>query len=117
MHSYLDYTFLNNTVYEYLIFFLVLLTSFLVIKLIKRTIFRRVKTFVNKRRSGSDDFVSGSLSRTLMPILYFSAFYLYFLNYTIFFRLVNKALLISVKNLLIKKLSQNFSRQLFWAEK
>lgn len=75
MQSYLDYTFFKNTVYDYLIFFLVLLTSILVIKLVKRTIFRRIKAFVNKRRSGSDDFVSGSLSRTLMPILYFSAFY------------------------------------------
>ena len=75
MQAFLDYTFLNNTVLEYLIFFLVLLLCVVFIKIIKRVIFKRVKAFINKRRNQSDEFVSSSLSRTLMPILYFTAFY------------------------------------------
>jgi len=72
----LNKTFFHNTVANYLTFLLVLIVSIIITTLLKILIFDRLKKWAEKTENKFDDFLIAVIRKTLLPLLYFGAFYL-----------------------------------------
>ena len=75
MEQFLQTTYWNNTVSEYIQFGIILLAGFLGAKLIGHYLVKFLNTMTEKTNTTVDDFVVTSIRKNLMPILYFVVFY------------------------------------------
>ena len=72
----LNYTFLGNTLLDYLIFLLILCVGLLFIRIFKKIILKRLKKWAEKTQTTVDDFIVNSIiEKTALPLLYFGVFY------------------------------------------
>ncbi|HDK82509.1 MAG TPA: mechanosensitive ion channel family protein [Nitrospirae bacterium] len=76
MKDILQQSFLNNSVRDYLIFTAILIAGILLLHILKSVIIHRLKAWAEKTATTIDDFLINSFEKTLLPILYFGAFYL-----------------------------------------
>ncbi|MBU4345958.1 MAG: mechanosensitive ion channel family protein [Candidatus Omnitrophica bacterium] len=68
--------FWGNSVLDYLIFASILFIGFLVVKIIKHVILRRLKKWAEKTATTFDDFIVGVIQKIGVPLAYFGVFYL-----------------------------------------
>jgi len=72
----LNYTFLGNTLLDYLIFLLILCVGLLFIRIFRKIILKRLKKWAEKTQTTVDDFIVNSIiEKTALPLLYFGVFY------------------------------------------
>ncbi len=76
IQDFLQQTFLQNRILDYLISFGVFLLSILAIGIFRRIVLRRLKAWAEKTATTLDDFLIGIAQKSLVPLLYFGAFYL-----------------------------------------
>lgn len=75
MQTFLNYTFLGNSVLRYLIALGILIAGFLAIKLIVRKLIKRVEKLGSKKPGDFDDFLVSLLETVALPLLYFVVVY------------------------------------------
>ncbi len=129
IHEIMHTTFLNNRLFEYLIAVFVLIACLVGINIFKRVVVKTAQTLAKKTASTLDDFLVFLIVKTVLPLLYFVAFYFsadmltlpenigYALNFVMVailtytaVRLLNMMINYLFKNVLIKKES-DFSKQ------
>lgn len=76
MEYILQTSFFQNTVLDYLVFLLTFLTGVVIIRIFKSIVLHRLKALAKKTATTIDDFLIHSFEKTLLPMLYFGAFYL-----------------------------------------
>ncbi len=76
MPRFLDYVVYNNTVLRYLIFFGSLLVCLILIGIIGHVVFKHLNKVARKRKPSSNGFLIRNTKRYVMPVAYFTAFYL-----------------------------------------
>ncbi|MEA1995883.1 MAG: mechanosensitive ion channel family protein [Campylobacterota bacterium] len=76
LNGFMQQTFLQNRILDYLIFIAVFLVSVFVIQIFKVIILKRLKKWAEKTNITIDDFLIHIIEKTLLPLLYFGAFYL-----------------------------------------
>lgn len=75
----LNYTFLGNTLLDYLIFFLVLCVGLILIRIFRKIILNRLRKWAEKTHTTVDDFIVNSvIEKTALPLVYFGAIYFSF---------------------------------------
>ena len=74
----LNRQFLNNSIENYIIGFLIFLGVIIAIKIFKTVILHNLKKIAQKTNTVFDDFLINSLEKALVPLFYFGAFYLSF---------------------------------------
>ena len=74
--EFLERVFWNNTVLDYAIFLLALALSLAVIFFLGRMLLRRITAYCEKTQSPYGELIRVSIKRYLLPIAYFTAFYL-----------------------------------------
>ena len=82
----------NNSILDYLNCVLVFLLSMLIIHIFRRRILSRLKKWAEKTSTTLDDFLVGVFRHTVVPLLYFGAFYVSIKNLTLdplFTKIVN----------------------------
>ncbi|MEE9595092.1 MAG: mechanosensitive ion channel family protein [Candidatus Hydrothermarchaeales archaeon] len=72
----LQLTFFQNTVLDYLTAFSIFLVGIFIVKIFKGIILGRLKTWTAKTAVAFDDFLIKNIEKTVVPVLYFGAFYL-----------------------------------------
>ncbi|MFA9422823.1 MAG: mechanosensitive ion channel family protein [Sedimentibacter sp.] len=75
MQEFLQVTFLNNTILNYLIFFAVLIFGVVAIKILKCLLVKRFNAWAKKAETKIDDQLGLSLVKKLCTILYLATFY------------------------------------------
>jgi len=68
-------TYFNNTILNYFLFIMSLVVSIAAIKIIKRILIKRFKSWSKETKTSIDDQLVSSLSKKIIPILYLAAFY------------------------------------------
>ena len=76
LKEFLDVTFFQNSVLDYLIFLAILLVGILVVRIIRSIILSRLKAWAEKTATTIDDFLITIVKKTLLPLVYFGVFYL-----------------------------------------
>ena len=76
MQQFLHYTYLNNTVSDYLLFLTAIIVSFVIIKIAGYIFIKRLNAWAEKTKTIIDDLLVRGIRKYLMPIIYFTAFYL-----------------------------------------
>ncbi len=72
----LQKTFLGNTVRDYLITLLIFLIGIFILYILKNIILKQIKEFAEKTTTKIDDFMLKFLNKIIIPILYWTAFYI-----------------------------------------
>lgn len=75
MKQFFNYTFLNNTIINYILFLLTLVISFFLIKIVMIFLIKHVKEWSQKSENRKYDSLINLIQKKIMPILYFTAFY------------------------------------------
>jgi small-conductance mechanosensitive channel len=76
LKSILEYNFLGNTLYAYLLFLLTFIIALLALHFIKRVFISKLKRLSEKTSTKIDDFIMEACEKIIMPLFYFGAFYL-----------------------------------------
>jgi small-conductance mechanosensitive channel len=76
MPRFLDYIIYNNSVLRYLIFFGALLVCLILIRIVGHAFFKHLDKAIKKRRPSSDGFLVKNAKRYVLPVAYFTAFFL-----------------------------------------
>ncbi len=72
----LNYTFLGNTLLNYLVFLLLICVGLIFIKIFRKIILKRLKKWAKETETTIDDFIVNSIiEKTAIPLLYFGVFY------------------------------------------
>ncbi|MFC1804693.1 mechanosensitive ion channel family protein [Candidatus Omnitrophota bacterium] len=72
----MEKVFLGNRVIDYLIFLLLILGGFIVVKVFKGVLLKRLKQWAEKTATTLDDFLVKLISKIVLPLAYFSVFIL-----------------------------------------
>ncbi|HEY8464317.1 MAG TPA: mechanosensitive ion channel domain-containing protein [Bacillota bacterium] len=75
LRDFLDQTFLNNRLWDYLNFLVVLLFGSIMIKVLKMYIFKHLKIWSEKTTTKIDNFLVNTLDKKLFPFLYLALLY------------------------------------------
>ncbi|MGE4353327.1 MAG: mechanosensitive ion channel family protein [Oscillospiraceae bacterium] len=75
MREFLNQSYFNNTVQDYLVFLAILLGSSAVIAILKHILLKRLEVLVKKTKQTYDDLLLHTVEKYLMPMLYFGALY------------------------------------------
>lgn len=73
---FLDYVFLGNRVYDYLIALIILVIGIICIRLLKRIVMRNLKSWTTKTQSLFDDYLLENVEKRIFPLVYFGILYL-----------------------------------------
>src|SRR3989339_1359469 len=73
---FLEITFVNNTVSNYLVFVSILLVGLIIVKIAKIIIIAKAKAMAAKTSNEIDDFLISLAEKTALPLLYYTIFYL-----------------------------------------
>ncbi len=76
MENFLQTTFLNNSLLDYLVFISIFLAGILAIHILKIIIETRLKKWAEKTSTTIDDFLVESIEKKLIPLLYFGVLFL-----------------------------------------
>jgi small-conductance mechanosensitive channel len=76
LQNIMEQVFLGNSVLDYTLFFLFILVGLVFIKIVVSIILSRLKKWSEKTAMTIDDFLIRIAEKTLLPLLYFSVFYL-----------------------------------------
>jgi len=76
MADYLEMTFFQNSIREYLVFVGVFIAVFIVIAIVKATVLTSLKRWSEKTSTTIDDFIVRVFEKNLIPLFYYGAFYL-----------------------------------------
>jgi small-conductance mechanosensitive channel len=74
--DFLQKTFLQNSVLDYIIFISTFIIGILFIRILKNIVLHRVKAWADKTATTIDDFLISSSEKKLIPLLYFGVLYL-----------------------------------------
>ncbi|OQX81668.1 MAG: mechanosensitive ion channel protein MscS [Candidatus Omnitrophica bacterium 4484_70.1] len=75
--KFLNIKLVGNTLLDYIISFIILLIAFFLIRIFRKVVLNRLRKWVQKTETTLDDFiVNNILGKTLLPLLYFGAFYI-----------------------------------------
>lgn len=75
MDSFLDQSFVGNTVQEYLLVLGGILLGILIVNIFKQLILRRIEKLIGSTETEIDDYIFESFNRFVIPIIYFSIIY------------------------------------------
>src|SRR5690606_25110039 len=70
MNEILERSFLNNTIYNYLIAIGIILVGALIIKIFKGPVLNKIKALTAKTNTNIDDYIINSIDRFGIPALY-----------------------------------------------
>lgn len=73
--TFLQKTFLSNTLLDYLIFIISFLAGIVLVLVMKRVLFNRLKAWAKKAETDLYDFLLQNIKRNLFPLAYFGVFY------------------------------------------
>jgi len=73
--GFLQQTFFNNRILDYLIFLSVFLIGIIVIQIFKRFLLKRLREWAKRTATTIDDFLIRMIEKELLPLFYFGAFY------------------------------------------
>ena len=73
--GFLQQTFLHNRILDYLICLSIFLISIIVIQIFKRFLLKRLRKWAKRTATTIDDFLIRMIEKELLPLFYFSAFY------------------------------------------
>lgn len=76
MKEFLNQTYLNNTFEAYAIALGLLIGGIILIKIFKKIILYRLKKWAEKTETTLDDFLIRGIEKSIVPLLYYAAFYL-----------------------------------------
>jgi small-conductance mechanosensitive channel len=76
LDGFLQQTYFQNTVLDYIIFLTIFIVGILVIRIAKSIVLSRLKEWAKKTHTTLDDFLIHIFEKTLIPLLYFGVFYL-----------------------------------------
>jgi small-conductance mechanosensitive channel len=75
MMEFLDQTYLGNTLLDYAIAIGIFIGGMIIINIFKRIILKRMKTWADKTETRIDNFIITGIEKSIVPLLYFGAFY------------------------------------------
>jgi small-conductance mechanosensitive channel len=75
MKEFLNQTYFGNTIEAYLIALGILIGSIILIKIFKSIVLHRLKKWAEKTETTLDDFLIKGIEKSIVPLLYFGAFY------------------------------------------
>jgi small-conductance mechanosensitive channel len=76
LKDFLEISFLQNRVSDYLVFLLAFVIGILIIRIIKSIILSRLRAWSEKTATTIDDFLIRIIEKAFLPLIYFGAFYL-----------------------------------------
>ncbi len=76
MQNLLNETFLGNSVWQYLSAFIVLIIGIVAVKIFKKIVLSKLKSWTEKTKTQIDDFLLKESEKTVIPLLYYGAVYL-----------------------------------------
>lgn len=118
----LKYTFMDNRVFDYLIFVAIFIIGAILLKILKTIIFARLKSWAKKTATDIDDFLLNLTEKTTTPLLYYGLFYLS-ANYLTLDALMKEvlnsagAILITVMGIRFATEIISYSLETFWVKK
>src|SRR5690625_6689430 len=89
MDDFLNQVLLGNTIERYLIVLGGILLGILVVKALKRTVFRKIKRVFDKTQNNIDNYIFERFEQFLIPVIYFSIIYLGIYMLDISIRVIN----------------------------
>lgn len=95
MESFWDYHFYNNTVKDWTIAIGIIVVTITILALAKKFVLQRVKALAARTTNTLDDFIIGTVEKSVMPLLYVLSFY-FGLQYLTFPAKVVKVLHIAI---------------------
>jgi len=118
----LKYTFMDNRVFDYLIFVAIFIVGSILLKILKTIIFARLKSLAKKTANDIDDFLLNLTEKTATPLLYYGLFYLSatYLTLEAFIQEVLNsagAILITVMGIRFATEIISYSLETFWVKK
>lgn len=72
----LEKSFLGNTLWDYFVCLIILILGIIIILILKKIVFKRLRNWSKKTETDLDDFLIENLQKKLVPLLYFGIFYL-----------------------------------------
>lgn len=75
MESFLEQSYIGNTVQEYLLVLGAILLGILLVKMVKRFVLRRIEKWIGNTETDVDDYLFESFDKFVVPIVYFSIIY------------------------------------------
>ena len=76
LNDILQQTVFQNRIFDYLIFFSIFLIGVILVRMLESVVFRHLKKWAAKTATHIDDFIIEHLEKTVVPLLYFGAFYM-----------------------------------------
>ena len=76
MQNFLDQTFLGNTMRQYITALVVFIIGYVAINIFKRIILARLKKWSKRNDTALDSFIVKSVEKSVVPLIYYGAFYL-----------------------------------------
>lgn len=108
MNTFWEYTILGNTVRDWAIAFGIIIGSFILIRILKYIIIKRLRNYAASTKTTFDDFVISILQSSVVPVLYILAVYigLKYLSFPDKFRNIeNAAVMVIITFFVIKSIS------------
>lgn len=75
MDSFLNQSFIGNTIQEYLLVLGAILLGILIVNIFKRVVLRRIEKMIGSTETDIDDYIFESFDKFVIPIIYFSIIY------------------------------------------
>lgn len=75
MESFLEQSYIGNTVQEYLLVLGAILLGVLLVKIVKRVVLKRIEKLIGQTETDVDDYLFESFDKFVVPIIYFSIIY------------------------------------------
>lgn len=76
MNNFLEETFLNNRILDYLVFLLGFLGAAAVIRMMEKIVLKRLETWAERTSTTLDNFIIRLSKKVFLPLLYYGAFFL-----------------------------------------
>ena len=70
----LNKTFFHNSVLDYIVFLAMIVLGVLLIKVLAFIISKSIRRWVEKTKTGFDEFLLENIQKNLMPLLYYGVF-------------------------------------------
>jgi len=112
-NNFLDHSFFGNTIYQWLIAFVIVLALFLLIKFFKFFVVKKVKVWASKTNTTWDNFLIAIVESSIIPLLYISSIYtaLSFLNFTDKVdKVIHVAYLVAITYFVLRIISSAFKK-------
>lgn len=76
MESFLNQSFIGNTLQEYLLVLGAILIGIFLVKMVKRIVLKRIEKWIGETETDVDDYLFESFDKFVVPIVYFTIIYL-----------------------------------------